>query len=343
MKETLTVPSYWKGTLEEIAAELGRLSRGRSGLLCRSAGGRPVHLVEYGERQELHSRANYNSACGAGNPAHYARRGEDHKPVLLIVGGIHGSELEGIVGVMNLLQVLETGKDWRGKEWQELHELSSGVRLLAIPCMNPDGRARVPQRTVWEMDYETVRHYTQGRWRDGSLCEWPDCKAVHPIKEETQFLGAYFNDDGVNMMHDQFFKPMAEETASLLALAEREAADFSMLLHGGLNCPLHFVKTAYVPDAVKERHQLFNNAFMERAMEKGYGIARINMLGPDGAEGPPPSFNLTSALHHVCGGLSMLYESNQNFDGEGLRLSPDEIVDSHLLLFQEMMRFVLAE
>ena len=38
-------------------------------------------------------------------------------------------------------------------------------------------------------------------------------------------LGAYFNDDGVNPMHDDFFLPMASETEAILRLAREEARD----------------------------------------------------------------------------------------------------------------------
>ncbi len=33
---------------------------------------------------------------------------------------VHGGEFEGIVGAVNLLAVLETGKDLRGRDWPEI-------------------------------------------------------------------------------------------------------------------------------------------------------------------------------------------------------------------------------
>ncbi|WP_236286645.1 hypothetical protein [Paenibacillus allorhizoplanae] len=52
-----------------------------------------------------------------------------------------------------------------------------------------------------------------------------------------------------------------------------------------------------------------------------------------------PSFNLTSAIHHVCGGMSMTFESNMGLAAPGVKLTPDEILDSHFVLFEEMLRF----
>ena len=39
------------------------------------------------------------------------------KRVYLGFAGVHGAEFEGIAGIVNLLSVLETGADLRGKAW----------------------------------------------------------------------------------------------------------------------------------------------------------------------------------------------------------------------------------
>jgi hypothetical protein len=54
---------------------------------------------------------------------------------------------------------------------------------------------------------------------------------------------------------------------------------------------------------------------------------------------PPPSFNLTSAIHHVSGGLSVLFESNTGMDAPGLSYTCEQILDLHLVLFEEMLKF----
>src|SRR5687768_18582811 len=61
-------PSFWKGRVGEIEAAVAAVKKGRVRVIARSPGGRPVHLVEYGERTVRLGAANYNSAAGAGDP-----------------------------------------------------------------------------------------------------------------------------------------------------------------------------------------------------------------------------------------------------------------------------------
>ena len=39
------------------------------------------------------------------------------KPFIWVWHAVHGGEFEGIVGMVNLISVIETGKDLRGREW----------------------------------------------------------------------------------------------------------------------------------------------------------------------------------------------------------------------------------
>ena len=45
-------------------------------------------------------------------------------------------------------------------------------------------------------------------------------------------MGGYFNDDGINIIQDNPFHPMAEETKAILAMAEQIAPDFIVHMHG---------------------------------------------------------------------------------------------------------------
>ena len=50
---------------------------------------------------------------------------------------------------MNLISVLETGKDLRGKPWPEITAAAAKLdRIILIPITNVDGRARVPYRML---------------------------------------------------------------------------------------------------------------------------------------------------------------------------------------------------
>ncbi|RAV21573.1 M14 family zinc carboxypeptidase [Paenibacillus contaminans] len=336
------VTEYWKSRLTDIEAGMSSVKKGKVRMLATSAGGRTIPVAEYGVKEDFGRKANYSSACGAGNPKHYASKGEKAKPVLLIVGGIHGGELEGIVAVLNLIHLLETGTDYRGERHDYLFDNAERFRLLLIPCMNPDGRARLPIDSLIDVPYEKFVYYMQGTWKDGSLCSWPDCKAVHPIKNDSDYLGSYFNDDGVNLMHDNFFAPMAQETAALLGLADGEAPDFTVLLHGGANNHIHFCEVHHVPKFVMLKHQAFNHSLGLAYAKQGLPFTERNQVVVDQGEYRSPSFNLTTALHHVCGGMSMTFESNMGLAAPGTKLTADEILDSHFMLFEEMFRFSLA-
>src|SRR6266542_3358568 len=114
------IPAFWKGRLEEIEAAVKAVRRGHTQVIARSSGRRPVYLVTYGSRSDFQRQANYNSAAGAGDPRFYARKPAGTPPVVFLIGPPHGQEVEGMVGLVNLLHVAETGKDLRGREWPRL-------------------------------------------------------------------------------------------------------------------------------------------------------------------------------------------------------------------------------
>lgn len=335
-------PVYWKTRLDEIEEVVQSVKIGKSRVLGYSAGNRKIWLVEYGEKQDFKRMANYNSACGAKNPIAYAdKRGA--KPVLLMAGAIHGSEMEGIVGILNFINILETGCDFRGQRWDFLYDNRDNFRILLIPCLNPDGRARFPFDICAGVDPELMGDYGLGTWKDGTPARWPKCKEIHPVLEHSQLLGCYYNDDGVNLMHDNFFNPMANETKLILNLADEEAPDFTVLLHGGGNYHSHIKQTSYVPLYIKKQAYEFEKRLYDSLAARGIPHEVQPVIPVDGEEYPPPSFNLCSAIHHVCGGISVLFESNTGLAGKGLRYTTDQILNLHLVLFEEMMKFVATE
>lgn len=338
-------PFFWKTTLNEVNEVLDTVKKGTVKTVAKSAGNRDIYLVEYGEKQCFNRTANYNSACGAGNPSCYADK-KGGKPVIFIVGNIHAAEMEGTAAVLNLVNMIETGKDFNGNTNPFLIECINNCRLLIIPVANPDGRARVKIDTLHGASNEDFRHYGQGRWKDGSLCGYPKCKTVHPIKDHVSFLGGYYNDDGINLMHDNFFGKMANETKVLFDIAEMEAPDFTLLLHGGGNTKNVIMSTDYVPMFIKQRiHDLGLRIKIEA--EKYNLSNNIDRIRNDDFD-PPKSFNLASALHHTCGTASLVYESNQGINytrppevWETL-LSYEEILLEHYILFEQTIRFASA-
>jgi hypothetical protein len=338
------LPPYWTSRLSDVDQAVGQVQKGRARVLARSAGGRPVHLVTYGEAVDRLSTANYNSACGGNDPASYSRKDGAQRPVVLLLGPVHGAEFEGLVGLLHLLRVAETGADGRDRPWRELAANLARCRVLIVPSGNPDGRARCPFDSWVGEDLATSERVGMGTRPDGSGYAWPDVKRVHPMRGGAAVgaLGAYFNDDGVNLMHDEWSEPMAAETRAFFKLAREEAPDWIVSLHSHASPP-SIEPTAYVPRTVKESVLRLGDRVQRRYAEAGlpHGAG-----GPvpreDGERFPPPSFNLCSALHHACGAAAFVYESCR---GVGTKPYPaathEQILELHLILFDELFRLAV--
>ncbi len=331
----MQTPSFWKTDLEYIEKtyfDAKNCSEKR--VLCKSAGDRPVYMLAYGEKKKLGS-ANYSSALGGRDKGCFSPSGQ--KPCVILIGAVHGQETEGVAAISNLISLLETGRDLAGKENDKLLSLARSIRLVLVPVANVDGRARVVPDSMIGRTFEELRYWGQGTWRDGSLCGWPECKRIHPIKDAAGFIGGYYNDDGINLMHDNFFHPMARETQAILDLCENEAADFVLHLHGGGNIKGGMLPTDYVTAECSQT--------IDKLYQRCQAIGDIEGLEffhgaipgvPSGAN--PPSFNLVSATHHVCGAVAACYESNEAIldePGSNVRLTYEQILRMHEILFEE--------
>lgn len=333
------VPDFWRGRVEDVEKGVGAVRRGTTEIIARSPGGRPVHLVAYGKPIEFQRQANYNSAVAARDPAYYARKPPGTPPIVYIVGAVHGQEMEGVVGVVNLLRVAETGRDWRGQEWPRLRRNLDRSRALIVPVANPDGRARCPYDSWVGLPVAEMTRIGQGTRKDGTLYGWPGAKQRHPMRGDVGLLGAYFNDDGINLMHDEWFDPMAQETKALLRVAREEAPDYILNLHSHGAAPV-ILPTSYVPRYCKDIQARLAGQLMDRYREAGLPAGRIPTPSEDGKTYPPPPFNLTSALHHVCGGVSILFECPHGVKETRLvQVTHEQILDLQLMLFDELFAF----
>ncbi|MCK9478596.1 MAG: hypothetical protein M0R40_03725 [Firmicutes bacterium] len=337
------LPEYWRTELDDIDATLANIKKGVAKEVCKSPGGRAVHKVFYGKKNNLGRTANLSSALGAKDINCYGdKTQEDYRPTLFLVGCVHGGEFEGTAALLNLINIIEKGVDFAGKPNSFFEKIINSVNFIIIPCANPDGRARVPFESMVGKSYEQLRYYNQGTWRDGTLCGWPGCKKVHPMKRESVgFLGGYFNDDGINLMHDDFFLKSANETETLLKTADRYAPDFTILLHGGANSVNHILKPAYAPEHIKERILLLEQKLEKRCNAAG-AFFKVSPLDRYENRIPPASFNLTSALYHISGMPSITYETNQGLSYGELRLSHEDIYRQHMFLFEETCKLIMG-
>ena len=338
------VPEFWKGSLEDIEDVLKTVRRGRVTLGCKSAGGRNVWMVEYGERNDLHRTANYSSATcvnGKNTDCYANKKREGVKPCLFLIGCIHGAEFEGTVSLLNLIQMLETGKDFRGEAHPQLAELAEKMHLIIVPCANPDGRARFPYKSVVGLSGDSFRYYDQGTWKNGELCGWPACKQYHPILEYAGFLGCYFNDDGVNIQQDSLL-PMARETRFLMETAHEFAPDILVNIHGATDNPFHIIDCAMMPQKLRDEVVWLENGVFTAFARENYKY----VLNPKSTATNRNFFSLglTAALHLCCGGISVTFESNQGVNAHPGNphyqiLDHEQIYKGHILLYQELFRY----
>ncbi|WP_114576440.1 M14 family zinc carboxypeptidase [Saliphagus sp. LR7] len=334
-------PEFWVGDRETLVDRLDAVDRGRIEELARSPGGRPIHAVTYGGSADRDHRANYNSAVAARDPTSYADRDERDRPVVFLLGPVHGHEVEGLTGLCNLLSVLETGRDLAGTERPTLERLADRCRLVVVPCGNPDGLARFEPRSLHGMTLADLEFWGQGTRSDDRLVGYPDAKGLHPMAgEEVAFLGCYFDDDGVNPMHDEFFAPMGPEAPAILEAIGQEAPDATLSLHSH-GYPPGFVRTSYVPleaqaDA-RAIHRSYNEALRERELP-AYDPIEVSAESGD----PPPYFNLLSAAHHASGTLPLLHESAHGLaDGHAGDIDHGGILEAQFALYEVVLRHAL--
>lgn len=342
------IPFWWKGSVQDVYDTVKLVKKGEVEVLCHTPGKRPVYMIRYGNKNNLKRTANLSSAQGAGNLKCYAdKSGADYVPTVCIVGACHGGEFEGTVALNNLIKNIETGTDYAGNENPELMKALEGVNLLILPLVNMDGRARIPLKTFVGQSFENFRYYSQGTWKDGSLCMHPKCKEIHPLKDACDFLGGYFNDDGVNIVHDNFFFPMAEETKALLRVADEYVPDITLHLHGGGNFKNNFYQFDYLPKIVKDKISELSHLVAAGQEKAGIGDQYFDRPVA-GAEDSviPPSFNIQSAWTAICGEPCIIYESNQGLLFEEgrwnweLNYFFDDIYLNHKVLFEETFKYV---
>ena len=154
------------------------------------------------------------------------------------------------------------------------------------------------------------------------------------------WLGCYFNDNGVNPMHDEFFAPMSPEAPAILKVAMEEGPDVAVSLHSHGSAPA-VLRPAYLPIEVQQKVRDLavehNTLLAERSLPHG-GLFDAK---PEDGEVPSP-FNLTSALYHVSGAMAFTHECPHGISGEKMcDVTFDEILDIQLTLYEVMIRRAL--
>ncbi|MCU0914804.1 MAG: hypothetical protein MUC88_09600 [Planctomycetes bacterium] len=333
------LPDFWIGDVKGLTSRCERLERGRTAVLGVTPGGRPIHLVTFGDRETVSHHANFNSAIGGQQASAYMDKAARTKPVILFVGPVHGHEVEGLTGLVNLIEIMETGKDLRGRTQTGLQQLGERCRLLIVPAGNPDGTARFEPRALQGMGGDDLRFWGQGTWWDDSFCDWPQCKRRHPmVGRDIHFLGCYFNDAGINPMHDEWFAPMGPEAPAILKVASLEGPDLAVSLHSHGSKPA-VLRPAYVPMEVQQDIRSLGEKCYALLAERRLPYGSLFTAGPEGGKSPA-SFNLTSALYHASGADSFTFESPHGVQGY-CQATLEEILDIQLTLYEAMLQHAL--
>lgn len=335
------LPDFWIGDVKELPSRFGHLEHGRLTVLATTPGGRPIHLIAFGDREPAVHKANFNSAIGGRDAAAYMDKAARKKPVVLFLGPVHGHEVEGLTGLVNLIQIMETGKDLRGKTQEKLRQLGGQCRLLIVPAGNPDGTARFEPRSLNGMRSEDLRFWGQGTWADDTFCDWPECKRQHPMTgDNVRFLGCYFNDRGINPMHDEWFAPMGPEAPALLRVASEEGSDLVVSLHSHESKPA-VLRPAYVPAEVQQDIRTLAQKCYALLAARNLPHANPFEVTPEGGKNPA-AFNLTSALYHVSGAGSFTFECPHGIRGN-CEVTLDQILDIQLSLYEAMLQHELSK
>ena len=159
-------PDFWRVRPDEMIAGCESVKKGRAEVIAHTPLGYPVHAVFYGDFSEPPPQSNWSAGSASTSWKSYYGE-QEHKQTILLIAGVHGAEPESGAGALNLIRMLETGQDYRGKTDPELIELASRYRLIIVPCVNMDGRALSPDH-LRNVDHHTFRIASQGAWLDGS-------------------------------------------------------------------------------------------------------------------------------------------------------------------------------
>lgn len=347
LREPESIPAFWITTVEDVTKFLKEhVQKGEVEVIGTSAGGRPIRAVFYGKPRQGNGTTTFSGSLGFGNVRAY--RGSDHeKTVYMAFAGVHGGEFEGIVGLVNLLSVIESGKDLRGKEWPEINEVVSRLdRIILIPILNPDGRERVPlSMEAYRGDTNGViaEFLNTGGKPDGAITGWPKIKEFIPMDFSLPgFPGGYPNDAGVNCQHDDFLGDIQPETQALFDLTKREKPDLILNMHTGA-VSMRMDRPLCEPVLSTAFDELFAYVNSRWALE-GYLNTKDPKVESDPKRANQSGYNLDCALNLHCGALCVVVESPSHaFTVRNYkRLTPDRIIDSQLFCYLEAMRF-LAE
>ena len=305
-------PEFWKVRPEEILDVCSRAAKcTRKEVICHTPLGYPVYALFYGDSfDDVPPQTNWSAGSSSTTYKNYMGNPPPDKQTFLLLAGVHGAEPECVAGAMNIIQALETGRDFRGNEHPELLELISKYRFIIVPCLNMDGRSISPDH-LRGVKWTTFRAVSQGVWKDGSRVGWRGSKSWFPLPlDKVSFPGGYPNADGYNIMHDACPGDIrTEEARAILKLVSRWRVDAvlnghsyesapSIISHSSVDMPANEVRCSEIAARA-------NAAIYAAGLRKNL-IPRIK----EGA----PRINLNTMMSMASGALALTLECSVSYD-----------------------------
>lgn len=304
-------PDWWLVRPNEISTFCANVEKGDSSVIAITPGGFPVWSVIYNEFRKEPMQVNYSSATGAREMNYGPREGEPQ--TIMLIGGVHGCEIEGTVMLFNFMQLLETGRDLRGERMDDLLEMAKNYKFIFVPCVNMDGRAVSPDHRIGS-DFDEARRANSGWMADGTITDWWTMKKYYPIpKEMIGYRGGYPNSEGFNINHDAtpgYFR--TREAEAVVRLAAEHGPDLFVNLHAQ---PAHEHNYISAPDAYSPR--VFQKTVWELRRESDILLEKAGFkVNPIGEEDPEPrvfvNLNSPVTLAAGCPGLTIEFDARHS-------------------------------
>jgi len=340
--DTGQAPRWWLSGPEQVEAYLRSLKGVTVFEIGRSAGGRPILAAARGRRERVGGRTSesLSSALAGGSAAAFYGSRARQRQVLLFIGGVHGTENEGTVAALNLLNVAVTGKDLRGRRHPRMAREARKLRIVIIPFLNMDGRCRFADRLHFVgVDTDPYMRMSQGALKGGRRLDWPTSKLLYPLPldEVAGTLGSYYNDAGYNLVYDHGFGGDCQpETRALVALAREERPDCAVLSHSN-NGSLVQPPGSFIPRRFRQRQVQIGAVVGARCRRDGLAKSQV----PTGTETYAGQvFYQSDLMYHCCGALPLLVEFPWGY--QNVPDNHGEILDIGLAVLEEIVAFGTA-
>jgi hypothetical protein len=212
-KQFCRVPAWWVTGPEDVRAFCKAVTRGRTRKAGLSGGGKRIEAVVFAARRP--------------------------KATLVIFGGTHGNEPEGTAACVNLMNILDKGRDLLGRKWRDIEAVAARLSFIIFPIYNVDAAARSPVRTFTEMRFSQVKRLAYGQWKNGRTCSrkfmfrnWSTRSDKDRVLERLRFLGLRYNDAGRLVCRPvSLEETMAVETESACGFLRGQTADCLVDIH----------------------------------------------------------------------------------------------------------------